>query len=103
MGKHEMWREHLSYNTKSVHVCVCVCVCACVCDAVNYDVTSARDMLVLALTQDEQKKWIGHLGKKIPKTPPSTFSRASPRTMSTRSVANQSFRKNPKSITGKPR
>ncbi|KAM3866283.1 rho-associated protein kinase 1 [Diretmus argenteus] len=69
---------------------------------VNYDVTSARDMLVLALTQDEQKKWIGHLGKKIPKTPPSTFSRASPRTMSTRSGANQSFRKNPKSITGKP-
>ncbi|XP_029931276.1 rho-associated protein kinase 1 isoform X2 [Myripristis murdjan] len=69
---------------------------------VNYDVTSARDMLLLALTQDEQKKWIGHLGKKIPKTPPSTFSRASPRTMSTRSGANQSFRKNPKSITGKP-
>ncbi|XP_028832951.1 rho-associated protein kinase 1 [Denticeps clupeoides] len=68
---------------------------------VNYDVTSARDMLLLALTQDEQKKWIGHLGKKIPKTPPSSFSRASPRTMSTRSAANQSFRKNPKSITGK--
>ncbi|XP_059915286.1 rho-associated protein kinase 1 isoform X1 [Gadus macrocephalus] len=69
---------------------------------VNYDVTSARDMLLLALTQDEQKKWIGHLGKKIPKTPPSTFSRSSPRTISTRSVANQSFRRNPKSITGKP-
>uniref|UniRef100_A0A3P8Z788 non-specific serine/threonine protein kinase n=1 Tax=Esox lucius TaxID=8010 RepID=A0A3P8Z788_ESOLU len=70
---------------------------------VNYDVTSARDMLLLALSQDEQKKWIGHLGKKIPKTPPSSFMRASPRTLSTRSVANQSFRKNPKSITGKPR
>ncbi|KAG7278411.1 hypothetical protein CRUP_038574 [Coryphaenoides rupestris] len=69
---------------------------------VNYDVTSARDMLLLAVTQDEQKKWIGHLGKKIPKTPPSTFSRSSPRTISTRSVANQSFRRNPKSITGKP-
>ncbi|XP_051983920.1 rho-associated protein kinase 1 isoform X2 [Xyrauchen texanus] len=69
---------------------------------VNYDVTSARDMLLLALSQDEQKKWIGHLGKKIPKTPPSTFSRASPRSMSTRSVANQSFRKNPKNIPGKP-
>ncbi|XP_066538255.1 rho-associated protein kinase 1 isoform X2 [Hoplias malabaricus] len=69
---------------------------------VNYDVTSARDMLLLALSQEEQKKWIGHLGKKIPKTPPSTFSRASPRSMSTRSVvANQSFRKNPKNITGK--
>uniref|UniRef100_A0A665UUN2 Rho-associated protein kinase 1 n=1 Tax=Echeneis naucrates TaxID=173247 RepID=A0A665UUN2_ECHNA len=63
---------------------------------VNYDVTSARDMLLLALTQDEQKKWIGHLGKKIPKTPPSTFSRASPRSMSTRSGPNQSFRRNPK-------
>uniref|UniRef100_A0A8C1AGT6 Rho-associated protein kinase 1 n=1 Tax=Cyprinus carpio carpio TaxID=630221 RepID=A0A8C1AGT6_CYPCA len=70
---------------------------------VNYDVTSARDMLLLALSQDEQKKWIGHLGKKIPKTPPSTFARASPRTMSTRSVANQSFRKNPKNMPGKPR
>uniref|UniRef100_A0A8C4EWM3 Rho-associated protein kinase 1 n=1 Tax=Dicentrarchus labrax TaxID=13489 RepID=A0A8C4EWM3_DICLA len=66
---------------------------------VNYDVTSARDMLLLALTQDEQKKWIGHLGKKIPKTPPSTFSRASPRSMSTRSGPNQSFRKNPKNTT----
>uniref|UniRef100_A0A669AV91 Rho-associated protein kinase 1 n=1 Tax=Oreochromis niloticus TaxID=8128 RepID=A0A669AV91_ORENI len=70
---------------------------------VNYDVTSARDMLLLALTQDEQKKWIGHLGKKIPKTPPSTFTRASPRSMSTRSGPNQSFRKNPKSNTGKLR
>ncbi|XP_072543249.1 rho-associated protein kinase 1 [Salminus brasiliensis] len=69
---------------------------------VNYDVTSARDMLLLALSQDEQKKWIGHLGKKIPKTPPSTFSRSSPRNISTRSVvANQSFRKNPKNISGK--
>uniref|UniRef100_A0A673L6V6 Rho-associated protein kinase 1 n=1 Tax=Sinocyclocheilus rhinocerous TaxID=307959 RepID=A0A673L6V6_9TELE len=70
---------------------------------VNYDVTSARDMLLLALSQDEQKKWIGHLGKKIPKTPPSTFARASPRTMSTRSVAIQSFRMNPKNMSGKPR
>ncbi|XP_011485318.1 rho-associated protein kinase 1 isoform X2 [Oryzias latipes] len=68
---------------------------------VNYDVTSARDMLLLALTQEEQKKWIGHLGKKIPKTPPASFSRTSPRSLSTRSIPNQSFRKNPKSNTGK--
>uniref|UniRef100_A0A3Q2U090 Rho-associated protein kinase 1 n=1 Tax=Fundulus heteroclitus TaxID=8078 RepID=A0A3Q2U090_FUNHE len=67
---------------------------------VNYD---ARHMLLLAMTQDEQKKWIGHLGKKIPKTPPSTFSRVSPRSMSTRSGPNQSFRKNPKSNTAKLR
>uniref|UniRef100_A0A3Q2YLJ8 Rho-associated protein kinase 1 n=1 Tax=Hippocampus comes TaxID=109280 RepID=A0A3Q2YLJ8_HIPCM len=70
---------------------------------VNYDVTSARDMLLLALTQDEQKKWIGHLVKKIPKTPPTTFSRASPRSMSTRPGPNQSFRKNPKSSSTKLR
>ncbi|XP_056326817.1 rho-associated protein kinase 1 isoform X2 [Danio aesculapii] len=69
---------------------------------VNYDVTSARDMLLLALSQDEQKKWIGHLGKKIPKTPPSTFARQSPRSMSVRSGANQSFRKTPKNVPGKP-
>ncbi|XP_015225351.1 PREDICTED: rho-associated protein kinase 1, partial [Cyprinodon variegatus] len=57
---------------------------------VNYDVTSARDMLLLAVTQEEQKKWIGHLGKKIPKTPPSTFSRVSPRSMFTLWPVHQS-------------
>ncbi|XP_025978579.1 rho-associated protein kinase 1 [Dromaius novaehollandiae] len=68
---------------------------------VSYDVTSARDMLLLASCQDEQKKWVTHLVKKIPKTPPSTFVRASPRTVSTRSSANQSFRKVVKNTSGK--
>ncbi|KAM4688573.1 rho-associated protein kinase 1 [Discoglossus pictus] len=68
---------------------------------VSYDVTSARDMLLLAGTQDDQKKWVTHLVKKIPKTPPSGFVRASPRTMSTRSTANQSFRKAAKASSGK--
>lgn len=70
---------------------------------VSYDVTSARDMLLLASCQDEQKKWVTHLVKKIPKTPPSTFVRASPRTLSTRSSANQSFRKAVKNTSGKTR
>uniref|UniRef100_A0A4W3J5H8 non-specific serine/threonine protein kinase n=1 Tax=Callorhinchus milii TaxID=7868 RepID=A0A4W3J5H8_CALMI len=72
----------------------------------NYDVTTAKDIILLACSQDEQKKWIGHLVKKIPKTPPavSSFIRASPRTSSTRSVPNQSFRKPAKHIVqGKPR
>uniref|UniRef100_A0A8B9SKP9 Rho-associated protein kinase 1 n=1 Tax=Anas platyrhynchos TaxID=8839 RepID=A0A8B9SKP9_ANAPL len=69
----------------------------------SYDVTSARDMLLLASCQDEQKKWVTHLVKKIPKNPPSTFVRASPRTMSTRSSANQSFRKAVKNTSGKTR
>ncbi|XP_078543570.1 rho-associated protein kinase 1 [Lissotriton helveticus] len=68
---------------------------------VSYDVTSARDMLLLACSQDEQKKWVTHLVKKIPKTPPSEFVRASPRTVSTRSTANQSFRKAVKNTSGK--
>ncbi|OWK01776.1 hypothetical protein Celaphus_00017672, partial [Cervus elaphus hippelaphus] len=68
---------------------------------VSYDVTSARDMLLLACSQDEQKKWVTHLVKKIPKNPPSGFVRASPRTLSTRSTANQSFRKVVKNTSGK--
>lgn len=67
---------------------------------VSYDVTSARDLLLLACSQDEQKKWVTHLVKKIPKNPPTNFVRVSPRTMSTRST-NQSFRKPPKSGSGK--
>ncbi|XP_043363955.1 rho-associated protein kinase 1 isoform X4 [Dermochelys coriacea] len=70
---------------------------------VSYDVTTARDMLLLASCQDEQKKWVTHLVKKIPKTPPSSFIRASPRTMSARSSANQSFRKVVKNASGKTR
>uniref|UniRef100_A0A803TS89 Rho-associated protein kinase 1 n=1 Tax=Anolis carolinensis TaxID=28377 RepID=A0A803TS89_ANOCA len=69
---------------------------------VSYDVTSARDMLLLATCQEDQKKWVTHLVKKIPKTPPSSFVRASPRTLSTRSSANQSFRK-VKNASGKAR
>nr|XP_056710856.1 rho-associated protein kinase 1 isoform X1 [Euleptes europaea] len=69
---------------------------------VSYDITSARDMLLLAPCQEEQKKWVSHLVKKIPKTPPSSFIRASPRTLSTRSAANQSFRKI-KNASGKAR
>uniref|UniRef100_A0A1A8GU87 Rho-associated protein kinase n=1 Tax=Nothobranchius korthausae TaxID=1143690 RepID=A0A1A8GU87_9TELE len=78
-------KDHLDKKEEVIPIC-----------KVNYDVTSARDMLLLALTQDEQKKWITHLGKKIPKTPP-TFNRAP----SIRPASNQSFRKNPKSNSGK--
>ncbi|KFP30165.1 Rho-associated protein kinase 1, partial [Colius striatus] len=85
-------RDHLDKKEELIAPC-----------KVSYDVTSARDMLLLASCQDEQKKWVTHLVKKIPKTPPSTFVRSSPRTMSTRSSANQSFRKGVKSTSGKTR
>ncbi|XP_075272487.1 rho-associated protein kinase 1 isoform X2 [Opisthocomus hoazin] len=83
-------RDHLDKKEELIAPC-----------KVSYDVTSARDMLLLASCQDEQKKWVTHLVKKIPKTPPTTFVRASPRTMSTRSSANQSFRKVVKNTSGK--
>ncbi|XP_008495817.2 LOW QUALITY PROTEIN: rho-associated protein kinase 1 [Calypte anna] len=83
-------RDHLDKKEELIAPC-----------KVSYDVTSARDMLLLASCQDEQKKWVTHLVKKIPKTPPSTFVRASPRTLSTRSSANQSFRKVVKNTSGK--
>uniref|UniRef100_A0A8B9P6M2 Rho-associated protein kinase n=1 Tax=Apteryx owenii TaxID=8824 RepID=A0A8B9P6M2_APTOW len=85
-------RDHLDKKEELIAPC-----------KVSYDVTSARDMLLLAPCQDEQKKWVTHLVKKIPKTPPSAFVRASPRTMSTRSSANQSFRKVVKNTSGKNR
>uniref|UniRef100_A0A8C6LLD8 Rho-associated protein kinase 1 n=1 Tax=Nothobranchius furzeri TaxID=105023 RepID=A0A8C6LLD8_NOTFU len=70
-------KDHLDKKEEVIPIC-----------KVNYDVTSARDMLLLALTQDEQKKWITHLGKKIPKTPP-TFNRAP----SIRPASNQRMKK----------
>ncbi|XP_065608314.1 rho-associated protein kinase 1 isoform X1 [Cyrtonyx montezumae] len=85
-------RDHLDKKEELIAPC-----------KVSYDVTSARDMLLLASCQDEQKKWVTHLVKKIPKNPPSAFVRASPRTMSTRSSANQSFRKVVKNTSGKTR
>uniref|UniRef100_A0A452RJ68 Rho-associated protein kinase 1 n=1 Tax=Ursus americanus TaxID=9643 RepID=A0A452RJ68_URSAM len=66
-------------------------------------ISPCKDMLLLACSQDEQKKWVTHLVKKIPKNPPSGFVRASPRTLSTRSAANQSFRKVVKNTSGKTR
>ncbi|NWW71863.1 ROCK1 kinase, partial [Climacteris rufus] len=85
-------RDHLDKKEELIAPC-----------KVSYDVTSARDMLLLASCQDEQKKWVTHLVKKIPKSPPSSFVRASPRTLSTRSSANQSFRKVVKNTSGKTR
>ncbi|KAM6972922.1 rho-associated protein kinase 2 [Aplochiton taeniatus] len=48
---------------------------------VNYDVSTAKNLLLLAITQEEQQKWVSRLVKKIPKKPPATehFARSSPR------------------------
>ncbi|KAI4803853.1 hypothetical protein KUCAC02_025501 [Chaenocephalus aceratus] len=48
---------------------------------VHCDVSSAKNMLLLALTQEEQQKWVSRLVKKIPKKPPppEQFARSSPR------------------------
>uniref|UniRef100_H2TR73 Rho-associated protein kinase 2 n=1 Tax=Takifugu rubripes TaxID=31033 RepID=H2TR73_TAKRU len=48
----------------------------------NYDVSTAKNLLLLAVSQEEQQKWVSRLVKKIPKKPPpaETFLRSSPRT-----------------------
>uniref|UniRef100_A0A8C9YKQ6 non-specific serine/threonine protein kinase n=1 Tax=Sander lucioperca TaxID=283035 RepID=A0A8C9YKQ6_SANLU len=48
---------------------------------VNYDVSSAKNLLLLAVSQEEQQKWVNRLVKKIPKKPPppEQFARSSPR------------------------
>ncbi|XP_048830372.1 rho-associated protein kinase 2 [Brienomyrus brachyistius] len=48
---------------------------------VNYDVSTAKNLLLLAATQEEQQKWVSRLVKKIPKKPPPPehFARSSPR------------------------
>uniref|UniRef100_A0A665W623 Rho-associated protein kinase 2 n=1 Tax=Echeneis naucrates TaxID=173247 RepID=A0A665W623_ECHNA len=49
---------------------------------VNYDVSTAKNLLLLAVSQEEQQKWVSRLVKKIPKKPPPPehFARSSPRT-----------------------
>ncbi|XP_018123419.1 rho-associated protein kinase 1 [Xenopus laevis] len=83
-------KDHLDKNEELISPC-----------KVSYDETSARHMLLLAYTQEEQTKWVSHLVKKIPKTPPPTLVRGNQRTMSTRSSTNQSFRKPAKTSSGK--
>uniref|UniRef100_A0A8C5GVQ4 Rho-associated protein kinase 2 n=1 Tax=Gouania willdenowi TaxID=441366 RepID=A0A8C5GVQ4_GOUWI len=48
---------------------------------VNYDVSTAKNLLLLATSQEEQQKWVSRLVKKIPKKPlhPENFARSSPR------------------------
>uniref|UniRef100_A0A672HQG8 non-specific serine/threonine protein kinase n=1 Tax=Salarias fasciatus TaxID=181472 RepID=A0A672HQG8_SALFA len=48
---------------------------------VNYDISTAKNLLLLALSQEEQQKWVSRLVKKIPKKPPPAeqFARSSPR------------------------
>ncbi|XP_061824424.1 rho-associated protein kinase 2 isoform X1 [Nerophis lumbriciformis] len=48
---------------------------------VNYDVSTAKNMLLLATSQEMQQKWVSRLVKKIPKKPPTpeNFARSSPR------------------------
>ncbi|XP_028852695.1 rho-associated protein kinase 2 isoform X4 [Denticeps clupeoides] len=48
---------------------------------VNYDVSTAKNLLLLAASQEEQQKWVSRLVKKIPKKPPAPEAthRSSPR------------------------
>ncbi|XP_040283252.1 rho-associated protein kinase 2 isoform X2 [Bufo bufo] len=49
---------------------------------VNYDISTAKNLLLLANSTEEQQKWVSRLAKKIPKKAPAPdpFARSSPRT-----------------------
>ncbi|KAL2099189.1 hypothetical protein ACEWY4_005669 [Coilia grayii] len=61
---------------------------------VNYDVSTAKNLLLLAVSQEEQQKWVSRLVKKIPKKPlPSDPAhRSSPRAPA-KVLASQSMRR----------
>ncbi|XP_068089366.1 rho-associated protein kinase 2 [Hyperolius riggenbachi] len=61
---------------------------------VNYDISTAKNLLLLANSTEEQQKWVSRLVKKIPKKPPAPdpFARSSPRT-SMKVQANPSIRR----------
>ncbi|KFV18605.1 Rho-associated protein kinase 2, partial [Tauraco erythrolophus] len=61
---------------------------------VYYDISTAKNLLLLANSTEEQQKWVNRLVKKIPKKPPAPdpFARSSPRT-SMKVQPNQSIRR----------
>nr|XP_012999913.1 rho-associated protein kinase 2 isoform X2 [Cavia porcellus] len=61
---------------------------------VYYDISTAKNLLLLANSTEEQQKWVSRLVKKIPKKPPAPdpFARSSPRT-SMKIPQNQSIRR----------
>ncbi|XDV50504.1 hypothetical protein PO909_019554 [Leuciscus waleckii] len=72
---------------------------------VNYDVSTAKNLLLLALSQEEQQKWVSRLMKKIPKKPPAPDAphRSSPR-VPAKVQSSQSMRRPSRQIpSGKPR
>lgn len=71
---------------------------------VNYDVSTAKNLLLLALTQEDQQKWVSRLMKKIPKKPPAPDAphRSSPR-VPVKVQSSQSLRRPSRQIpSGKP-
>uniref|UniRef100_A0AAR2K2N2 non-specific serine/threonine protein kinase n=1 Tax=Pygocentrus nattereri TaxID=42514 RepID=A0AAR2K2N2_PYGNA len=72
---------------------------------VNYDVSTAKNLLLLAASQEEQQKWVSRLVKKIPKKPPApeTIHRSSPR-VPVKVQASQSMRRPSRQLpASKPR
>ncbi|XP_057197283.1 rho-associated protein kinase 2 isoform X6 [Triplophysa rosa] len=71
---------------------------------VNYDVSTAKNLLLLAMSQEDQQKWVSRLMKKIPKKPPAPDAphRSSPR-VPVKMQTSQSMRRPSRQIPpGKP-
>ncbi|KAG8445650.1 hypothetical protein GDO86_010436 [Hymenochirus boettgeri] len=66
---------------------------------VNYDISTAKNLLLLAISTEEQQKWVSRLVKKIPKKPPASDhqARSSPRP-ATKVPLNQSMRRSSRQL-----
>jgi hypothetical protein len=42
------------------------------CPSVNYDMSSAKELILLACSQEDQQRWVGRLLKRVPRRHPSS-------------------------------
>ncbi|XP_075925041.1 rho-associated protein kinase 2-like isoform X1 [Petromyzon marinus] len=78
-------RDHMERGDEAVPLC-----------KVTFDMTSAKVLLLLASTPDEQKQWVSRLLKRVPKKPPGLadpFLRGSPRASGRAQATKDSFRR----------
>lgn len=63
---------------------------------VNYDMSTAKDLLLLAGTQEEQQRWVSHLIKRIPRKPSATLGVHAPSEPAARHSPRHSPRPSPR-------
>ncbi|XP_060947260.1 rho-associated protein kinase 2-like isoform X2 [Limanda limanda] len=63
---------------------------------VNYDMSTAKELLLLSNSQEEQQRWVGHLLKRIPRKHPTLSPPSAVRTSSPEATSRSSPRNSPR-------